>query len=60
MTRGEDISAEYVALEAKRNAFGELKKLLVSPGDAMHTCQGEEGGMRMGNCAHPNSDRREP
>jgi len=33
-TRGEDLSAEYVALEAKRNAFGELKKLLVSRGDA--------------------------
>jgi len=29
-TRGEDISPEYVALEAKRNAYGELKKLLVS------------------------------
>src|SRR4051812_10194179 len=29
-TRGEDISAEYVALENKRNAFGELKKTLVS------------------------------
>lgn len=27
-TRGEDISPLYVALEAKRNAFGELKKML--------------------------------
>lgn len=28
-TRGEDISPEYCALEAKRNAYGDLKKLLV-------------------------------
>jgi len=27
-TRGEDISPQYVALEAKRNAYGDLKKLL--------------------------------
>ena len=39
-TRGEDISPEYCALEAKRNAYGELKKLLVSgkePGGHTHT-----------------------
>jgi hypothetical protein len=50
-TRGEDISPEYVALEAKRNAYGELKKLLVI--DTLYPlCASDRHGENM-HCSAP-------
>lgn len=54
-TRGEDISPEYVALEAKRNAFGELKKLLVSR-DNQHAIRAKQNAIRMRNDARVESN----